>query len=226
MRTFLQSKRRAVLATAIALFSGMFAFTAVYAIADEVQEITISNQIGADINLLFVSPGDSNYWGPDILGSERVFPAGADLSFYLHYPQACGKFDLLAIDDSGKSYTIYNQEVCDSEPAATAFTAENRNPEEDRELNFAQLSFSNELGMPIHFLFISPSDSDMWGADFLDATSTMDAGSTVTFLAPIYQEAVRYNVLAVDENGDHYAFNIDVQGDGARSYPIELSDKQ
>ena len=36
--------------------------------------ITFTNSTGRTIEFIFLSPGDSEYWGPEILGSERVLP--------------------------------------------------------------------------------------------------------------------------------------------------------
>lgn len=214
---------------ALAVFAAAFLVggaSALYAIADEVQKITISNQIGKEVKLLFVSPGDSSFWGPDILGNQRTLGMGQSLDFYLHYPEACGKFDLLALDAEGKAYAAFDHEVCDSEPSALTLEAASRNEAEDRPLAFSQVTFHNQTGVTIAFLFISPADSEMWGADFLDANSRMAPDASRTFLAPPYQEAARYNVLAVSESGDFYGFNIELEGDGAVTYPIEPGDLQ
>ena len=44
--------------------------------------VTFTNRTAAVIEFIFLSPGDSEYWGPEILGSERTLDVGSSLGFF------------------------------------------------------------------------------------------------------------------------------------------------
>jgi len=68
--------------------------------------VVFFNGTSNDIEYIFLSPGDSEYWGPEILNSERVLESRSDLGFYIFYPDDCNNFDILAIDSNGDSLSI------------------------------------------------------------------------------------------------------------------------
>ena len=72
----------------------------------DLNRITFENETGYDIYYLFFSPGDSDYWGADILGTTRTLDDGEAVGFYIYYPDAANDFDFLAIDEDGDAYVI------------------------------------------------------------------------------------------------------------------------
>jgi hypothetical protein len=78
----------------VMIAAGLFAFD-----PDELNLITFYNDTGYDIYYIFTSPGDSAYWGPEILGADRVLEDGQFLGFWIHYPEFSNEFDIMAIDD-------------------------------------------------------------------------------------------------------------------------------
>ena len=48
---------------------------------DYLNLITFDNMTGQTIEFIFLSPGDSEYWGAEILGSERVLEDDDSLGF-------------------------------------------------------------------------------------------------------------------------------------------------
>ena len=93
----------------LALFSApAFAFD-----SDNLNSVTVYNETGFDIWYLHVSPEDSEGWGADVLGSERTLDDGEYLGFYILYPNECNSFDIMAIDEDGDSYIIWDYEFCD-----------------------------------------------------------------------------------------------------------------
>ncbi|GHV94906.1 hypothetical protein AGMMS50293_12260 [Spirochaetia bacterium] len=64
--------------------------------------VTVINETGYDIYFLYFSPSDSDEWGEDLLGDE-ILESG--FSFDITLP-AGGKWDVLAEDEDGDSYTI------------------------------------------------------------------------------------------------------------------------
>ena len=61
---------------------------------DELNRITFENSTGSRIELLFLSPGDSSFWGPDIIGADYVLNDRCSVSYYVHYPAKSFTFDL------------------------------------------------------------------------------------------------------------------------------------
>jgi hypothetical protein len=70
--------------------------------------VTISNQTGYEIYYLYVSPGDADGWGKDILG-EDTFADGKELRVVL--PTGPGPFDFRARDEDDDEYTQYDVEM-------------------------------------------------------------------------------------------------------------------
>jgi len=194
--------------------------------ADEVQRIEVANQIGAQVKLLFLSPADSEYWGPDVLGSRRTLSVDQTAEFYVHLPEECARFDLMALNRLGESYVLYGQEFCRSQPTKVIFEAAHRKPQEDRPLEFASLTFENQTGRELVLLFLSPGDSAMLGVDLLDAKQPLESGEARTILAPAYEDGVRFRALAVSREGKRFAFSIEVQGQAPVVYPIQIGDLQ
>ena len=54
-------------ALVLACAASAFAFN-----PDELNKITFQNTTGTKIEMIFLSPGDSEYWGPDIIGADYV----------------------------------------------------------------------------------------------------------------------------------------------------------
>ncbi len=175
---------------------------------DELNTITFHNNTGYDIYYIFLSPGDSEYWGPEILGAERVLGAGESLGFYIHYPDFANTFDIMAIDDDGYTFVLWDYEISDAAPAELTFEFEDL-LDEPPDLEFLTLNITNET-VPIYLIFVSPEDSGMWGVDLLDETTILGSDSTFSVLVPVGASTATYNVLAVDEDLDEYIFDIHV----------------
>jgi hypothetical protein len=65
----------------------------------------------------------------------------------------------------------------------------------------------------------------MWGVDQLDQETILSPGEVYSVLLPISDEAVRYDVRAVDEDQDTYTFFVEIDPDREEHfYSIENSD--
>jgi hypothetical protein len=191
---------------------------------EELNRVTFVNSTGVTIKGIFFSPGDSGEWGAEILGSERTLEPDGQVSFLLHYPETTGTFDIMAIDENDQPYSIPEYTFEDGREELVEFTASSVSDDRPAE-NFVELTIENGLDYDVYFLFLSPSDSDMWGADILDEESILSAGDTASFLVPLDQ-AVSYDVAAIDEDGDEYQFAVEMDpstGDSFRAV-IEASD--
>ncbi|HUF73236.1 MAG TPA: hypothetical protein VMR74_10090 [Gammaproteobacteria bacterium] len=187
---------------------------------DELNLITFQNRTGGDIRYIFLSPTDSQYWGTDILGSTRVLGDDEDLGFYIHYPDACNEFDIIAIGSNDEAFVVYGYEICDDKEAEVRLTGQNLNEDAPR-FDFTTVEIANDTDYEIWYLFFSPGDSDMWGVDQLDKDTVLDSGDSVRLLLPQADEDVRYDVRAVDEDEDTYTFYIEV-GPAANEYRFSI----
>lgn len=176
---------------------------------DDLYLITFENDTGYEINYLFLSPGDSEWWGADILGSERTLEDGESLGFYIHLPDGCETFDIMAVDEDDDPYVIYDFEACDDGDAVVVFTEDNLS-DEDTDFEFVTINLENELDYDIYYVFLSPGDSDKWGVDHLDEETILEPGDELALLLPVSSKTRRYDVHAVDEDNDTYTFYIEV----------------
>lgn len=193
----------------------------------ELNTITFYNDTGYDIYYIFLSPGDSEYWGPEILGAERVLGDGESLGFYIHYPDYTNTFDIMAIDDDGYTFTLWDYEISDDAPAELTFSFEDL-LDDPPDLGFITLNLTNET-VPVYYLFVSPEDSRMWGVDLLDETTILGSEQTFSVLVPVSSTTDTYNVMAIDEDLDEYYFDLHLNeryadGDGQIYESITLED--
>ena len=192
---------------------------------DHLNLVTFTNLTRQTIEFIFLSPGDSEYWGPEILGSERVLERRDSLGFWILYPDECNTFDIMAIDEDGGTFIIYDYDICDGEEELIEFV--NKDMVDDTpDLEFVTIHIENET-IPIYYIFISPSDSNHWGVDYLDETTILDSEEYVSFLFPVSEDAVEFDLMAVDEDGDEYqkSFDVDEYSDDY-TFAVEISDLQ
>lgn len=167
---------------------------------DELGRISFSNQTGYDILYVFYSPGDSELWGPDIIGSNSLLYTGDTLSYYVHFPESSGQFDFLAIDAAGDAYVIENFTVRDGEPALVEFNLRDYRRDGYDDLVFSQLIITNASQSDIFYLFLSPSDSTMWGIDILNDETLFVQGDSFSLLLPTERRGTSFDLLALDES--------------------------
>jgi hypothetical protein len=176
---------------------------------DELNLITFKNNTGQDITYIFLSPGDSEHWGTDILGSTRVLGDDDELGFYIHYPERCNEFDIYAVGANEDSFLVYGFEICDGTEAEVELTRRNLDAAAPN-FEYTTVTIANDTDYRIDFLFFSPDDSEMWGVDQLDKDTTMSPGDEVSVLLPVGDTVVRYDVQAVDEDEDTYTFVVEI----------------
>ena len=188
--------------------------------------VTFINNTGYDLAYLFFSPGDSDYWGADILGTTRTLAGGEKIGFYIHYPEFSSTFDVLAIDEDGDAYLIWNYEISDAEPAVIEVTLDNLEGGYDLP-QLATVNLVNQTGYDIWYIFFSPGDSDMWGVDMLDDETILEDGDAVSLFVPVTDVATRYDFQGVDVDEDTYQFWVEISdSDLEYTWAIEFSDLQ
>jgi hypothetical protein len=189
----------------------------------ELNLVSFKNTTSGTLEFIFLSPGDSDYWGPEILGSERVLESGQALGFYLHYPHECDTFDVMAVSEEGDTYVLYDHRICDGSAAVVEISDKDLT-EDPPEMDFVTISIKNGT-LPVYYVFISPEDSAYWGVDYLDEDSTLDMDGSASYLFPASDKTATYVVMAVDEEGDEYRFKFDIdKGSEGLTFTIEVAD--
>jgi hypothetical protein len=174
---------------------------------DELNKITFTNATGARIETIFLSPSDSDFWGPDIIGADDVLKDGGSIGFYVHYPDKKFTFDIMANDEAGNSFEVYKYQMTDGKEATIMFTKKNLTKSAP-DFSFASLEVENGTDHDMQYLFVSPSDSDAWGVDLLNEDTTLAAGDSHWVVIPMDTDTVTYNLMATDENDDEYLFDV------------------
>ena len=202
--------RKILLAAAAAAVFAAVSATAAFAFdPDELNKITFDNSTGSKIEMVFLSPGDSEFWGPDIIGADYFLKDGASIGYYVHYPEKSFTFDIMATDDSGNEFEVRDFVMTDGKEATVRLTPKSLNKAAP-DFTLATVHIDNNTGHEITYLFVSPSDSDAWGVDLLDEETTIADGDTHTFVLAVGKNKVKYNLMGVDENNDEYKFNMTI----------------
>jgi hypothetical protein len=206
------------------LVCGAFAYADTFD-PSELNKITFKNSTSKKIMEIFLSPSDSDEWGPDIIGADYHLGVGDQISYYVHYPESSCDFDILAIDEAENAFEVYNFTITDGKAATVNFTSKNLRTQKD-EFDYITLTINNETDYEIDYLFISPSDSDAWGVDYMDASDTLSSGDSYAVVIPHTGSKVKYNFMAVDEDNDVYKFDltVDPKKGSTQSVAIENSD--
>jgi hypothetical protein len=217
--------RRVVLTLALLAIFGVAAASAFD--PDTLNKVTFKNSTGTKIEMIFLSPGDSNYWGPDLIGADYVMKDNSTLGFYVDYPDTSFKFDVMAIDDKGNKFEIYNYELTDAKESTISFTKKNLTGDAPN-LNLATLNLTNNTGQEVDYVFVSPEDTNAWGADMLDEETTLSDGDSHSLVIPVGKDKIKYFVMAADANNDEYQFSVTIDPNKNMKYDISIdpSDKQ
>jgi len=190
----------------------LFSLSAVlWAQSESLNKIQFVNETKGEIYYLFCSPGDSDYWGPDVLGESRTLKGEENAEFFISYPEKTGLFDFMAIDEFGNVYEIYNQEIDDGTPAEVSINKAALTDHVDLETlssRLVALEISNTTGYELHFLFVSPSDSEMYGIDFMDSETTLADGDSLRVLFFNSDTKIEYDIQGIDEENDSYSFSL------------------
>ncbi|HEY9593279.1 MAG TPA: hypothetical protein VHE79_02315 [Spirochaetia bacterium] len=198
-------KKRLVLAVLLVLVAAtVFAFD-----PDELNLITFVNSTGTKIEMIFLSPGDSKLWGPDLVGADYVVNDGASVSYYVHYPDASFTFDIMATDDKGNKFELRDYRISDGKEGRVRITRDSLDSAAP-DFKLLTLEVENNTGRELVYLFVSPSDSDAWGCDMLDSETTLIDGDTHSIVIPVGKEAVTYNLMAADEDNNEYQFDVKI----------------
>ncbi len=217
----LKNKSLIILLLIVPLF-GAFSFD-----SETLNRITFVNKTGAEIWYIFLSPGDSEEWGFDILGSSRSIEPKSKLSFYISYPDYENLFDIMAINEDGDTFILYDEPINDDEEARIVISTDDLDSESP-DFDLLTVDFFNDAS-PIHYFFVSPQDSGMWGVDMLDDETILEPDEILSLLVPAREGDISYDVMCIDEDNDEYQFTLNVNPDyadeeGIIDIAVEYSD--
>jgi hypothetical protein len=186
----------------------------------DMSKMEVVNNTGTEIAYLFVSPGDSSEWGPDLLDSESFLEPSDSHEFMISYDGSSGKFDIMLVTIDGESYTKFNQTISSKSRRVTIAKSDY---DGKNELEMASVTLYNNTGFELYYLFFSPEDSSVWGPDILRSNVTLEDGDSYSFYVPV-SSAVTYNVRAIDEDDDEYVFDLELEPNEEAEYEIDILD--
>lgn len=188
---------------------------------DYLNSVTIENRTGKEIWYLYVSPGDSEVWGPDLLDSTSTLENRETHKFMILYPDATNNFDIMLVAEDGSTFVKWDVPVTDGTPAKVVFTASDASAKTEQAL--VKVTITNDTGFEIYYLFFSPEDSSMWGPDILRSDVTLETGTSYSFYVPV-NATETYNMMAVDEDNDTYSYDITLRPGRNTTRTITLDD--
>jgi len=151
-------------------------------VVEEGLSLEITNQSSRDIWYVFISPSDADDWGDDWLAGD-IIPAGES---YTIAGIPAGVYDLQAEDENGGVIeTLWEVDIAED----SYWTV----------VGGASLEVVNNSTEIIAALYVSPSDSDSWGEDWLGDVALKSGGSHVI---EGLENDVSYDVKAEDANGN------------------------
>ncbi len=156
--------------------------------------LEIINETGTDIWYVYISPTDADDWGEDWLAGD-IIPAGESYTL-TGIPE--GVYDMQAEDESGTVIeTLWEAEIVED----IYWTV----------VGGASLEVINNSEDIIAALYVSPSDSDDWGEDWLGGVALKSGGS---YVVEGLQDDIMYDVKAEDVDGDtiESIYNVSLYG--------------
>ncbi|QEN09055.1 hypothetical protein EXM22_14045 [Oceanispirochaeta crateris] len=178
----------------ILLFSGTALF------AETTKTIIIENNLENPVYYLYLSPDGEREWGEDRLGDDILDPEST-IEIDVDFDEESPLFDLLAEDEIEQAYRIENINLSDTN--FISIGAENLLPAGGFNPVNKDLTFINETGESIYYLYISSRDSMYWGEDLLGDEILYD-GESLTLTVPIDGDYPNYDILAEGESSASY----------------------
>ena len=161
--------------------------------------INIQNTLDETVYYLYLSPTDEREWGNDLLGDELL---EVDDSLETEVTIEEGKlYDLMAEVESEKAYRIEDIDL--SSVDTLTLTEDDYLPFGGHDPVYKDITFSNETGEDIYYLYISSRDSNYWGEDLL-GDNILYSGDSITLNLPIDSEYPDNDIMAEGDSGASY----------------------
>ncbi len=144
-------------------------------------QIKVVNRSPYDVCYVTISVETDEDWGDDLLGEDEVVEPGDSRSFDLDE----GTYDVMLWD-------------CDTIPVESASEISSDVTITVGASGVVGLLLDNQSSTEICYVFISPSDSEEWGSDWLGGVESILAGDQRVF----YVDPGEYDLLAQDCEGE------------------------
>ncbi|MBF9015214.1 MULTISPECIES: hypothetical protein [unclassified Oceanispirochaeta] len=168
--------------------------------AETTKTIIIENFLEETVYYLYLSPVDEREWGEDRLGDD-LFDMGSTIEIEITYDESQPIYDLMAEDEMEQSYRI--EEINLNETNFISISPESFLPFGGRNPVVREMTFSNETGEDIYYLYVSSRDSMYWGEDLL-GDEVLENGATISITIPIDEDYPDNDILAEGETGSSY----------------------
>ena len=156
---------------------------------------TIVNRSPEDICYVLISPSDSDSWGDDQLGENDMISSGDRQTFTM--PE--GTYDI-RVENCAEAAMVTAWEVSSD----TTVTAGESGAD-------VRLTVINDSSTEVCYIFISASNGDDWGDDWMGDMESLPPGGFRAF----YVKAGTYDLQAADcdENSLIEEYEVDLQSD-------------
>lgn len=160
-------------------------------------ELTLKNDSGITLCSVYISSTESDSWGDNWLDENEAIRSGGSRSFQV--PE--GAYDMRA-DDCDGNLVAYYMGV-----DLTGSMTWSLDP-----LQRAPVLVINNSSQEICYLYISQSDSETWGPDWMGEDTTIPAGSTRTFQVPLGTYDLRADDCDQNPLNIQSGINVDAEG--------------
>jgi hypothetical protein len=157
--------------------------------------IEITNESGVDVWYVFLSPSHAEEWGEDWLGDDATILDG-QTHIIAGIPE--GLYDVMASDENGEAIEIWWEVDVEGDMTWTI-------------TGLSSLQVVNDTDEDVAYLYISPTDSDSWGDDWL-GDEVIAAGDTYV-VGDISPGTYDIKAVNLDDESIEIVYNIDIAGE-------------
>lgn len=168
--------------------------------AEESRSITITNNLSDSVYYLYISPAGEQGWGDDRLGDD-ILEIDQTITIEIDTEDTITLFNIMAEDEMEKTYRIDGINLLESD--SIVITDDDFIPFGGKNPELCSLTFYNETGEDIYYLYVSSNSSMYWGEDILGEEILYNEGSYTVEL-PIDADYPQHDLMAEGESGSTY----------------------
>lgn len=163
-------------------------------------QVTVDNRSSYEVCYVFIAPTEDERWGEDWLSLDDVIPPGTSWTFAV----PPGAHDVMVQD-------------CDAAALGTAWEVTSDTTLTVGAPGTVPLRVVNEGATPVCYVYISPTEAEMWGEDRMGRWETLEpeGGARVFFVSPGV-----YDLSALDCQERQVAMEVAVQVDAEATWTI------